>query len=142
MRSYRMPTLPWTAAKNVADPPDGTEVVVMASRFEVATWRDVPPFLFAAMRIRRQMLSSTGAIGISLIARPVQRTFYRLSAWQDRSALDSAVAQQPHAKTMAQFRSRMASSLFAFWAVPAKANIRPSWAEAHERLRNQAGQNW
>ena len=135
-----MPTLPWAAAQIVAHPPIGTEVVVMASRFQVAAWRDVPPFLLKAMRIRRQMLKSEGAIGVSLIAQPVHRTFYTLSAWRDRDALDSAVATSPHADTMAQFRSKMASSLFTFWAIPASGNIRPSWAEAHERLRNQASQ--
>lgn len=133
-----MPTLPWTAAKSRAAPPDGADVVIMASRFVVTAWRDVPPFLFSAMSIRRQMLRSEGAMGVSLIAQPTRRTFYTLSAWRDRSALDAAVMQQPHARSMTRFRSRMDSSSFAFWTVSASASTRPRWPEAHQRLREQA----
>jgi hypothetical protein len=50
----------------------------MASRLELQRLRDVPRFLIAALRIRRQMLDSPGAVGLSLIARPLQHAFWTL----------------------------------------------------------------
>jgi hypothetical protein len=64
-----MPTLPWTAPKPVS-PPDG-EITVMASRLELRRLSDVPSFLAGALRIRRQVLAAPGALGLSLIARPL-----------------------------------------------------------------------
>ncbi|ULE35262.1 hypothetical protein [Mycobacterium sp. IDR2000157661] len=126
-----MPTLPW-ATPTAEESGYVPQTLVMASRFELRRCRDVPAFLLAAMRIRRQMLKSPGVVGVSLIAQPLRRTFYTLSAWRDRRALDSAVAAQPHAATMAGFRTRMADSLFTFWDHP--GGPPPDWAEAFQRL--------
>jgi hypothetical protein len=126
-----MPTLPWTAP-NSAKPPDGP-VTVMASRLELRRLRDVPSFLTGAMRIRRQMLGSPGALGVSLIARPLRRTFWTLSAWQDQAALGTAVGHEPHRQIMNHFRPRMAGSSFVTWAAPATA-LPIAWDEALRRL--------
>jgi hypothetical protein len=114
-----MPTLPWTAPKS-PQPADGP-VTVMASRLELSRLRDVPSFLAAALRIRRQMLGSPGALGLSLIARPLHRTFWTLSAWQDEAALSAVVGRQPHRQIMQHFRPRMAGSAFVTWTAPATA---------------------
>ena len=129
-----MPTLPWTTPAKTPTPTANGPALVMASRFELTTWRDVPAFLKAAVRIRRQMLGSPGVHGVSLIAQPLRRTFYTLSAWQDRDALNRAVAGQPHASTMTRFHSKMTAAVFAFWEAPADGGIRPGWPEAHRRL--------
>lgn len=128
-----MPTIPWTGPKS---PPsaDGS-VTVMASRFELLRLRDVPSFLVAALRIRRQMLGSPGALGVSLVARPAQRRFWTLSAWQDPAALRSAIGHQPHRQTMQRFPPRMVGSCFVTWAAPA-ASLPIEWDEALRRLEN------
>jgi hypothetical protein len=72
-----MPALPWTAPKS--PPPAGGPVTVMASCLELRRLRDIPSFLPAALRIRRQMLASPGALGVSLIARPLRRTLWTRS---------------------------------------------------------------
>lgn len=110
----------------------------MASRFQLGRRRDVLPFLLAALRIRRQMLGSPGAVGVSLIARPFAGTFYTLSAWSDREALDSAVAQQPHRDVMTRFRTRTEGSVFVFWRLGA-THLPPRWDDARSRLDEEAG---
>lgn len=131
-----MPTLPWTT-------PTGNHAhhepaaLVMASSFELRRWRDVPCFFVAALRIRRQMLRSPGVSGVSLIARPMRRTFFTLSAWRDRSALDAAVTRQPHAATMTRFRRRMANSVFTFWEP--EGHFPPDWQDAFRRLDEADG---
>jgi hypothetical protein len=126
-----MPTLPWTAS-NSPQQHDGT-VTVMASRLELRRLRDVPSFLAGAMRIRRQMLGSPGALGVSLIARPLRRSFWTLSAWQDQAALGAAVGREPHRRIMTRFRPRMAGSSFVTWTAPASA-LPITWDEALRRL--------
>lgn len=126
-----MPTLPWaTPGADGSRPAVGA--LAMASRFELKRWRDVPEFLVAALRIRKQMLQAPGVIGVSLIARPLHKTFYTLSAWTGRRALDAAVAGQPHAATMARFRTRMADSVFTFW--DHADGPHPDWPDAFTRL--------
>ena len=126
-----MPTLPWTAPKPLL-PADGP-ATVMASRLELRRLRDVPSFLTAALRIRRQMLGSPGALGVSLIARPARRTFWTLFAWQDQAALSSAAGREPHRQIMTHFRPRMAGSAFVNWTAPATA-LPIGWDEALQRL--------
>jgi quinol monooxygenase YgiN len=128
-----MPTLPWTTAANA--PASTRDALIMASRFRLETWTDVPGFLLAALRIRTQMLASPGALGVSLIAQPLRKTFYTLSAWQDRAALDRAVGTQPHAATMTRFRPKMASAVFTFW----EGEPRPEWPDARHRLEMAGG---
>jgi hypothetical protein len=79
------------------------------------------------------MLGSPGALGLSLIARPLRRTFWTLSAWQDQAALRATVGAQPHRQIMKRFRARMAGSSFVTWTAPATALPVP-WDEALRRL--------
>lgn len=123
-----MPTLPWT--QPTPDVP--ATALVMASRFTLNSYRDVPGFLLAALRIHRQMLRAPGVVGVSLIARPTAKTFYTLSAWRDRAALDAAVREQPHAATMARYRTSMSDAVFTFWEHD--TTTPPGWPEAHRRL--------
>jgi hypothetical protein len=126
-----MPTLPWTAPKPA--PSHDGPVTVMASRLELSRLRDVPGFLTASLRIRRQMLGSPGALGLSLIARPLSRTFWTLSAWQDPAALRAVVGREPHKQIMNRFRPRMARSSFVTWTT--EATVLPiTWEDALRRL--------
>lgn len=129
-----MPTLPWTAPRPL--PAGDTPVTVMAFRLELRQLRDVPAFLAAALRIRRQMLGSPGALGVSLIAWPLHRTFWTLSAWQDQAALSASVGREPHRQIMTHFRPRMAGSVFVAWTVPVTALPVP-WDEAQQRLEKR-----
>jgi hypothetical protein len=124
-----MPTLPWISPK--PQPPVDGPVTVMASRLELRRFSDVPSFLTAALRIRRQMLASPGALGLSLIARPLRRTFWTLSAWQDEAALSAAVGREPHRHLMKHFRPRMAGSSFVTWTA---TGVPVTWDEALRRL--------
>jgi hypothetical protein len=128
-----MPTLPWITPKPPPSP-DGP-VTIMTSWLELRRLRDVPSFLIAALRIRKQMLGSPGALGVSLIARPARRTFWTLSAWQDQDSLSAAVGRPPHRKIMKQFRPRLAGSSFVTWsAAPTALPI--GWDDALRRLDN------
>ncbi|MFJ8624868.1 DUF3291 domain-containing protein [Kitasatospora sp. NPDC093550] len=125
-----MPALPWITP-NPATP--GTSAVVMASRFEVRSLADVPRFFVKSLAVWRQLRSAPGALGASLIARPLRRTFYTLSAWESREALDAFAAAQPHRSVMTGLRATMKESTFTFWPLPVERLPVP-WADAHARI--------
>lgn len=126
-----MPTLPWI---NVTAPT--SEVLVMASRFEVKSFWQVPGFLFASMRLWRQALRSPGAHGVSLKAELLKRTFWTVSAWSDRSAVNAYAGSEPHRSAMRRKRGVMKESTFVFWTVPA-GDLPIDWADAQDRIAAQ-----
>lgn len=126
-----MPPLPWTTTPRAEASQD--DVVLMASLLRLdSVWR-VPGFLRAAMAIRQQVLGAEGAIGVSLNT-ALPRTFFTLSAWRDRDALDAFVRSEPHVSSMRRYRPAMADARFVFWS-SATDNLPPSWSEAKRRLR-------
>jgi heme-degrading monooxygenase HmoA len=123
-----MPTLPWISVR-----PADAPAVVMASRFALRRLRDVPRFFLDAMRIHRQVRAADGALGVSLVAHPLQREFFTLSAWRDRAAVDALVRAEPHRSVMGRYRAVMADAAFRFWEVPPDA-LPPNWDDARRRL--------
>ncbi|MFD9034070.1 DUF3291 domain-containing protein [Streptomyces sp. NPDC059567] len=129
-----MPTLPWTVPNQARA---GTEAQVMASRFEVRSLKDVPRFFLQSLSAWRQVKSAPGALGASLIAQPLKRTFYTLSAWEDRNALYAYARAEPHRSIMSGLRATMRDSTFTFWEVPVD-RLPIDWTEAKRRLAEEA----
>jgi hypothetical protein len=100
----------------------------------------VPGFLRAAMAIRRQVLRSPGAVGVSLIAQPATRTFWTLSAWTSEEAIDTFIREQPHRDVMAKYHDRLDAAEFTTWKASAtdlpdaRSNARELWADGKRRL--------
>lgn len=132
-----MATLPWTAPR---EPAPGSDAVVLGSYLELRSFRDVPGFLLAALRVRRQVLRSPGALGVSLIAHPTRKVFRTLSAWADQGALDDFVQQEPHRSVMARYHERLADAAFTTWThrvsdLPRpRSNAQELWRAAEHRL--------
>lgn len=126
-----MPALPWTIVAGADH--DQREVVVMASLLRLDSVRHVPGFLRAAMAIRRQVLGADGAVGVGLNT-ALPRTFFTLSAWRDRGALNAFVRSEPHVSTMRRYRTAMAGARFVAWSAIA-AELPPTWSEVRRRLQ-------
>ncbi|WP_330333735.1 DUF3291 domain-containing protein [Streptomyces sp. NBC_00536] len=129
-----MPTLPWT----VPNSPEGHEsALIMASRFEVRSLKDVPRFFLNSLAAWRQVRKAPGAFGASLVARPFKRTFQTLSAWESREQLTAFVTTEPHRSIMKAMRPTMSGSTFVFWDASV-AELPITWAEAERRIGEQA----
>ncbi|MER5867260.1 DUF3291 domain-containing protein [Kitasatospora sp. NPDC002040] len=128
-----MPTLPWTTPNA---PQPGTQVLVMASRLEVGSLKDVPKFFLKSLAAWRQVKTAPGAVGATLIAQPLKRTFWTLSAWEDRKTLYTYAKTEPHHTIMTSLRSVMKVSTFVFWEVPAE-QLPIDWADAKNRIAEQ-----
>jgi heme-degrading monooxygenase HmoA len=87
----------------------------LASRLRLRSARHVPGFFRSALTVRRQVCRSPGAIGVSLLAQPLHKTFWTLSAWSDQDALDSFVRTEPHLGIMTRYHDRIADAEFAAW---------------------------
>ena len=139
-----MPTLPWAPGTAAAQPTDA--VVVLGSRLELQSYWPILGFLRAAMSVRKQVRNSPGALGVSLVAQPVRKTFWTLSAWVDQAALNAFVGKEPHHSVMTHFRPEMASSTFTNFTirpdqVPARnSNAQDLWDLAREKL-SEADEN-
>ncbi|MFD7169998.1 DUF3291 domain-containing protein [Streptomyces violascens] len=128
-----MPTLPWTTP-NPATP--HTQALVMASRFEVRSMSDVPRFFLKSLSAWGQVRRAPGALGASLVAQPLKRTFYTLSAWEDRDALYTYARTEPHRSIMTGLRDTCRTSTFDFWEVPVE-DLPLGWDDAKRRLRDK-----
>jgi heme-degrading monooxygenase HmoA len=126
-----MPPLPWTTAPR-ADTSNEEVVVMMASLLRLDSVRRVPGFLRSAMAIRQQVLRADGAVGVSLNT-ALPRTFFTLSAWRDRDAVNAFVRSAPHVSSMRRYRPAMADARFVFWTTTADS-LPPSWPDAQRRL--------
>jgi heme-degrading monooxygenase HmoA len=125
-----MPALPWT---QVAPPPSDGDVLVLASRLRLRRFRDVPGFLRHSMRVNRAVREVDGAIGVSLDAKPLRRTFLTLSTWTDEAAMRRLVTHPVHRDVMARYRDRLVDPTFVTWTVPAGSGP-PRWSDALAHL--------
>jgi hypothetical protein len=128
-----MPTLPW---KKPANPPAATEAFVMASRLEVRSLAVVPRFFLKSMIAWKQVNQAPGVLGASLLAQPMKKTFWTLSAWDGRPALYEYAKTNPHGDIMKSLRPVMRRSTFLTWTVPVD-QLPIDWDDARKRLLDQ-----
>jgi quinol monooxygenase YgiN len=96
-----------------------------------------PRFILRSVAAARQVRSAPGCLGASLIAQPLRRVFYTLSAWENRESLYAFAATQPHRDIMASLRPTMRTAAFTFWDVPT-GQLPLTWDDAQQRLAEQA----
>ncbi len=125
-----MPPLPWTKTSEVdAD----TETVIMASRLPLRSYYKVPGFLRRTLTIRRQLAHAPGLVGYSLDAQLFRKTFWTLSAWTSREALEAFARADPHRSATASIRPHMDPTTFTFWTARA-ADLPIPWPEVRRRI--------
>ena len=114
---------------------DGTEAYVMASKFELTSGWRTPAFLALAIRAWRQARRSSGALGVTLRAQPLRLSYWTLSAWTGRDALDAFARAEPHRTIMRRVRPWARTATFRFWTADA-TQLAPDrlWAEAERRI--------
>ena len=124
-----MPKLPWTRGSFRAD----TDLFVLTSKLPLNRYRDVPRFLRWSLKIRRQLLSDPACAGFTLDAQLARKTFWTLSAWQDRDAMMRFVRSGKHAAMLNDMAGRLGHSKFAESATAA-TDLPLDWAAAWQRL--------
>lgn len=126
-----MPALPWT--KGVHRPADGDELHVLTSRLPLRRYADVPRFLYWTALVRGQLVSAPGCVGFALDAKLVTKTFWTLSAWSDKAAMDEFAHSGTHARMLADMAGRLGAPTFTETGATT-ADIPLRWAQARERI--------
>lgn len=94
-----------------------------------STWR-----LFrGSQAVRRQLDTTSGLVGYSLLARPLQKQYATLSVWDDEGSLRAFARDAPHQELMTELSPAMGSTKFVAWTISG-SDGRPSWQEALQRL--------
>ncbi|HUG31266.1 MAG TPA: DUF3291 domain-containing protein [Acidimicrobiia bacterium] len=129
-----MPAIPW---RNLSRVEPGREYLVMASRLPlISHWR-IPMFMRLTLVVARQLNRTPGLVGYGLLARPIAKTFWTLSAWEDRQALAAFTRAMPHLQVMKDLQPHMMSTTkFTQWAVPG-SSLPVSWVDAFAQLGQQ-----
>src|SRR6516162_3214867 len=127
-----MPALPWTTGPYAVG---DAQLHVLASTLPLARYRDLPRFLRWTMKIRKQLATTDGCAGYSLDAHLLRKTFYTLSAWQDRDAMNRFVQSGRHAAMLADMAGRLGQSTFVESSTGADG-LPLDWAAAKQRLTN------
>ena len=126
-----MPALPWT--KGTFEPAEDGELHVLTSRLPLRKYTDVPRFLMWTMRIRKQLRTAPGCAGYTLDAKLLRKTFWTLSAWSDKAAMDAFVREGAHSSMLVAMRGRIGNPKFI--ETPGGAEDLPlKWSDARERI--------
>jgi hypothetical protein len=108
----------------------------MASRLPLRSYGSILGFLSSTLKIRKQLDRSPGLVGYALDAHIAKKTFYTLSAWTSREALEHFARADPHRTLTDGIRPKMDPTTFVFWTCRA-ADLPLAWPDARRRLDDQ-----
>ena len=120
---------PWKSTGTL-DP--DREYVVLASAIPAKSRRSTWRMFKGSSAVRKQLGSTDGVVGFSMLARPFTKEYATLSVWRDEAALSAFVGTEPHRALMA-LSSEMGPTKFVRWTING-ADGRPSWDDALDRL--------
>ena len=127
-----MPSSPW---RTFGSPdPDGDFVALLSYLPLKSHWR-VLPFFFYTAQVVRQLGTADGLVGYSLLARPLSKRFWTLSAWESEAALRAFVQDQPHLRIMTALAPHMDKTKFVRWVVKG-SDLPLRWDDALRRSNN------
>jgi hypothetical protein len=121
---------PWKSIKALE--PD-REYVVLASSIPPLSRSSTRRLFNGASAVRKQLASTEGVVGFSLLARPLRKQYATLSIWVDEGALAAFSDTSPHRELMTDLSPEMGATTFVRWTISG-SDGRPSWSEALRRL--------
>jgi hypothetical protein len=84
-------------------------------------------------RVVKQLATADDLVGYSLLARPLSKRFWTLSAWKNEAALLAFVNRSPHLRVMAALGPHMDKTGFVRWTVKG-ADLPLRWDDTLRRL--------
>src|SRR5216684_770312 len=125
-----MPASPW---RTFGSPEPNGDFVALLSYLPLKSYWRVLPFFFYTTQVMKQLSSAQGLVGYSLLARPLSKRFWTLSAWKNEEALWAFVQLPPHVGIMAALASHMDKTKFVHWTVKG-SQLPLKWDEALRRF--------
>jgi quinol monooxygenase YgiN len=109
------------------------DYVVLLSYLPLKSFWRIPHFFLYTAQVTKQLVSAEGVLGYSVLARPLSKQFWTLSAWKDDAALRTFVQYPPHARIMTALTPHMGETKFVRWMVKG-FQLPLSWEDAPSRL--------
>jgi len=128
-----MPTRPWQSLDPVEPQRD---YLVQLSYLPLVRYRSLLRFGRWLLAIQKQLSQTKGVVGYSLLARPLRREFWTLSAWSDGSTLHDFVRTSAHVRAMSALRGHMGQTVFIEWTLAGK-DLPPMWNDALKRFTSR-----
>ena len=124
-----MPASPW---RTFGSPDPNRDLVALLSYLPLKSYWRLPPLFFYTALVARQLAAAQGLLGYSLLARPLSKRFWTLSAWQNEMALEAFVHHPPHQHIMAALAPHMDKTKFVRWTVKG-SQLPLQWEDALPR---------
>jgi len=125
-----MPASPWRTFESPAPEQD---YVVLLSYLPLKSYWRIPVFFFYTAQVVNQLVSAAGVLGYSVLARPLSRRFWTLSAWKNEAMLRTFVNHPPHVRIMTALTPHMGETKFVRWMVKG-SELPLHWDDALSRL--------
>ncbi len=125
-----MPESPWRRFGSVDS--EGEYLALLSYLPLKSYWRVLPFFLYTA-QVVKQLASAPGLLGYSVLARPLSKRFWTLSAWDGEAALRAFVQHPPHVRIMVKLTPHMGETRFVRWTVKG-SQLPLRWDDALPRL--------
>ena len=109
-----MPASPW---RTFGPPAPEQDYVALLSYLPLKSYWRIPVCFFYTAQVVKQLASAPGVLGYSVLARPLSKRFWTLSAWKDYSALQAFVQYPPHVRIMTALTPHMGETKFVRWTV-------------------------
>lgn len=125
-----MPAKPWQGFGS----PDANGVyVALVSYLPLRSyWRAIPFSIYTAQVIV-QLARAEGLLGYSLLARPLLKQAWTLSAWKDENALRAFLQHPPHVRIMTTLGPYLGQTKFVRWMVKG-SELPLRWDDALRRI--------
>lgn len=108
--------------------------LISITRLRVRSWRYLPAFFIATLRIARQAKRADGNLAVRVL-RDRQNAFWTATSWSSEGAMKSFMRATPHGPAMRKLLEWCDEAALVHWDRPTPEL--PSWPEAHTRMREQ-----
>ena len=125
-----MPASPWRSFFSPG--PDGDYLALLSYLSLKSYWR-MPSFFFYTAQVAKQLASAEGLLGYSVLARPLSKRSWTLSAWKDEAALRTFVQHPPHVHILTALAPHMDQTKFLRWNVKG-SQLPLRWDDALRRF--------
>lgn len=105
--------------------------VISVTRLRVWSWRFLPAFIFASMRIGKQARTAKGNLGAKVL-RDRRNAFWTCTCWESEAAMKSFMLASPHGPAMRKLLEWCDEASLVHWTQ--EDSELPSWTEAHRRM--------
>ena len=126
---------PW---KSMQPTEPDRDYLAVATAIPVRGWSSTGHLFRGASAVRKQLASSDGVIGFSLLARPLRKQYATISLWDDESSLAAFTRAHPHGRLRHDLAPELGHAGFVRWTIKG-ADGPPSWREALRRLSEHTG---